>query len=378
MKKSIGVITYHRAYNFGSFLQAYALQYYLLKKLNVYCEIIDYQKPEQKEFYKVMKKNNSIKNILKNIYALNHKKELVDRNNKFEKMIKAELILSDEFKSLEELKKVKEYDLLICGSDQIWNTNILDFDEAYLLSFSNKNKKISYAASMGGYPSISTKNIEIFKENLCKFNAISVREISAKKCIEEYCNIDISVCVDPTLLINEKAYNSLIKNDYLNVKLPKEKFIFFYSVCYNEDMIDRVIKFSDIAKLPVYMVYTGSLKISRCSKKGINIIYDASVSDFLYLIKNSEYVFSSSFHGTVFSLIFKKEFFVINEYKNGRYLKDERMKCLLQELNIDYRMTNNSINFNDKIDYSLIDDKLRNLIKSSKEFLKVNIGVDNV
>ena len=342
-KKSIGIVTYHGAYNYGSFLQAYALQKIISDRYQVDCTIINYRKDEQKEFYSPIKKNNSIRNIVKNIVSIPYVKKLENRNNLFEKMINSELRLTKEYKNKKELENnVPQFDLLISGSDQIWNTGILDFDDVYLLNFKLNSIRISYAASMGSFPRLSTDEQDIFKQFLPLFSKISVREEVAKKIIERLTPLPVHVCVDPTLLLRTSVYQSLIKTEYLNSKLPKKDFIFFYSICYNKEMIERVMRFAEEKKLRVYMVFTGSIKLVKTKIRNLYVIIDASVSDFLYLIQNARYVCTSSFHGTVLSLIFRKEFFVINELKNGEYLLDSRMYNLLKKLNLQNRMINDS------------------------------------
>lgn len=370
----VGLMTYHCAYNYGSFLQAYALQKYITNVFNVECEIIDYRKDAQKEFYSIKKNNTSLRNIIKNFIVLPHQKELKKRNEMFERIIADELVLSRKYTSSYELMRENcKYDLYICGSDQIWNDSILDFDDMYLLSFVDKKiKKISYAVSMGGNPEETFKSSDIFGKYLPYFSAISVRENEAKRVLKRFYSGDIEITVDPTLLNEYNMYDTLIKKEYLNSNLPKNKFIFFYSICYDENMIDRVIEFSKEYGMPIYMVFTGSLRIFKCKKKGIKVIYDATVADFLFLIKNATLVFSSSFHGTVFSILYKKDFYVINELKNGIYLQDARMKSLLDCLEISDRMIDNKIIIN-SINYQKVFLNLQKMVTTSKEYLEKNI-----
>ena len=162
----------------------------------------------------------------------------------------------------------------------------------------------------------------------------------------------------------------------MNCKLPKGEYIFFYSICYNEEMIKRVFKFAKSKKMPVYMVFTGSIKIMKWSLKNIKIIIDASVSDFLYLIKNASYVCSSSFHGTVMSIVFRKTFYVINEYKDGKYLKDSRMLQLLRALSLENRMINDDFRIcPEKIDYDIVKNELMTYTKESIDFLDSAMGL---
>ncbi len=370
-KKSIGILTYHGAYNYGSFLQAYALQKIISERYKVDCKIINYRKDKQKEFYSPIKKNNSIRNIVKNIVSLPYIENLENRNNLFEQMINSELNLTEEYKSKKELEeRIPKFDLLISGSDQIWNPGILDFDDVYLLNFKLDSIKISYAASMGSFPRLSMNEQVIFKQCLSSYSKISVREEDAKTIIEPLTHSTVNVCVDPTLLINILTYRSLIKSEYLNVRLPEGDFIFFYSICYNKEMIERVMKFAEVKDLPVYMIFTGSIKLVKMKVKNLYVILDASISDFLYLIEKAKYVCSSSFHGTALAIIFKKVFFVINELKDGKYLIDSRMNNLLKKIDLSDRIIND--NFEEcpeEIDYDNVLAKLQDYTKKSLRFL---------
>lgn len=194
---------------------------------------------------------------------------------------------------------------------------------------------------MGGNPEETFKSSDIFGKYLPYFSAISVRENEAKRVLKRFYSGDIEITVDPTLL-----------NEY--------------------NMIDRVIEFSKEYGMPIYMVFTGSLRIFKCKKKGIKVIYDATVADFLFLIKNATLVFSSSFHGTVFSILYKKDFYVINELKNGIYLQDARMKSLLDCLEISDRMIDNKIIIN-SINYQKVFLNLQKMVTTSKEYLEKNI-----
>ena len=130
--KKIGIITFHASHNCGSFLQAYALQRFLIKN-NFDVEVINYSNDGQQQLYKIVFKNNSIKNILKNIVLLPRRKILKNTYKNYEKFIHDNLKLSKaKFSMIKELKDYKfNYEIFICGSDQVWNVTIDDFDESY-------------------------------------------------------------------------------------------------------------------------------------------------------------------------------------------------------------------------------------------------------
>ena len=149
--KNIGIITYHKAYNYGSILQSFALNKYL-RENGFHVETIDFQTQKQKQIYEIFENNISVLSVLRNIQSLFELRKLETKKNRFDMFLLNNIPLSKSiFYTTEELaKKNFNYDYYISGSDQIWNPNCTDFDEAYLLSFiKDKTKCISYAPSIG-------------------------------------------------------------------------------------------------------------------------------------------------------------------------------------------------------------------------------------
>ena len=193
MKKA-GIITYSGADNYGSLLQCYALKKALELNRIAYTDIINYVSKEQKEMYSVYFKNNSLKNILKNIYI-----SLFLKNNKKNRQIlfndfRKEFLKIDgnnEINNKSDLKD-KNYDTIICGSDQIWNIRIPDYKDLYMLDFVKNANKISYAASMGGIDlKLKDDEKKNIKKLLSSFSSISVRENVAKTMIQDLVSNDI-------------------------------------------------------------------------------------------------------------------------------------------------------------------------------------------
>lgn len=361
--KKIGLITYHRALNYGSILQAYALQNYLNNYFS--CEILDYQKPNQKEMYEVFKKNNSLKNIIHNIIFSLDKKFILNHRKSFKDFSNSNLLLSETINTRKDLELMNnKYDAFCCGSDQIWNISIEDFDESYFLDFSNKYN-FSYAPSLGKikYFNPFERNIDI-KYLLNKFDRISVREKSGQEMINKYTDKQLYVVLDPTLLIEKKQWDTLSSEKY-----PNEKYIFFYSIEYDEEAIDLVKKFAKKKDLPVYIIFSTG-KTYKAMAKGFKRFKVASPGDFISIIKHAEYVISTSFHGTVFSLIYEKEFLLVNSEKSK---DDDRLLTLLSHCDID--INSRRIKRDDKIqnfkqlDYISINENLSLAKKKSKEYI---------
>ena len=173
----IGIITFHASHNYGSMLQAWALQTFLEKRGHQ-VEIVNYRSRLQKAVYHkpvsfarwdvTMATFKRMLLYPRSIPMLNEKWWL------FEDFLQHKLNTTGEYHSVEELKKAGlDYNMLICGSDQIWNTGAPDSGEAYYGNWF-QGKKISYAASLGQQPEFCS--VAFFRQQLQGFEAIALRE----------------------------------------------------------------------------------------------------------------------------------------------------------------------------------------------------------
>ncbi len=311
----IGTITFHGAHNYGSMLQAYALQEYAKKLLGDYkipCDyqIINYRSEVQKRIYQAPK-TDSIKTLAKWLMYLPYKNQLDKQSQKFEAFITDHLRTTDEFSSAECLPQITSYfDVLIAGSDQIWNVRARDFDLAYLFP-GCPNKKISVAASLGPL-SIDWKNYqtEEYSNLLNRFSCISVRENKSLEMLREMLPENrIEVLPDPVFLLEVQAWKT-IQSD-----MDPGKYILFYCLEPSREHIRIARLLSKKLNLPVVATkYRSKYDYVNPFIKQ----YDAGPCDFLSLIDHAAVVLTSSFHGTAFSLIYRKPFYVINGMEDGR------------------------------------------------------------
>ncbi len=314
----IGVITFHASHNYGSMLQAWALQTYL-ENQGLTVEIVNYRSIYQKKiYYKPFELGNkySMASSLKRLlFYPSSIKQLYKKWHLFEDFMHTNFHVSDELNTIDQLQfSTWHYDLLICGSDQIWNTNAPDATEAYYGNFINKRtRKISYAASFGQYP--DKVDISSVHKNLKNFDAISVREEKSKDLLIKYgIADDVKVVCDPTLLLDAHHYDSLIDDE----PIIKESYIFFYTP------VGLPLEYFSIAEhlaeqtgLPVITeraYYPKDLKPFKHIKNHIA----TGPREFLNLVKNATYVIGGSFHLQVFSILFQKDFYCINGDKDSR------------------------------------------------------------
>ena len=373
-KKAIGTITFHSSYNHGSVLQAYALQEYITKKYGDYFryDIINLRTKRQKDYYNKPFGFYDIKSIVKKIIYRKFKKQLADARYNYEQFINKYLNITKEYADKKELESAGlKYDYYISGSDQIWNYPILDFDWSYFLEFCKNGKKISYAASMGPNK-IDKEEItaDRIKADLKEYSNISVREKSSLEMIENLTKrSDIEVNIDPTLLLDKTDWDRIAKN-----RLIKDEYILLYDLKNNKKAYYIAEYLSKKYSLPIVVV-----KNEYLIDKGFeNIIrrYDAGPLEFLSYVKYAKIVVSSSFHGNVFSIIFKKPFLAVGG-KN-----DNRIRDLLKMAGLESRSVN-TIEEVDKIDIFSINfsESLRGINeerKKSDKYLRRALDIEKV
>lgn len=310
--KKIGILTFHRADNLGAVLQAYALQRKLNEISNANTEIIDYicDTVEKERYPK--KNSSSIKGYVK--YFLMQIYYGIKRQG-FQKFRKNYLKTSKVVYNIETIKNANtEYDAFVCGSDQIWNLACSGEDFTYFLDFADRNKKkYSYAASLGVYQFSDEEYIKV-DNFLGSFDAISVRESSAIKEINRINKRNINVLPDPVFLLDNMEWEKIVEK-----RIIKEKYILVYLIQQDVNVMKNAKKYAE----------TYGYKIIS-NKKSIEFILNNSPEKFLSWIYYAEAVFTNSFHGTAFSVIFNKLLGADIELASGGV--NNRVKELLEKV----------------------------------------------
>lgn len=340
----IKTITFHRAHNHGSVLQAYALQTFLsgyckLKGIDCDYKIIDYYPEIQKRLYSVFKPNTSIKNIIKNIIALRYYNALRKRHDKFDSFVCDYLKLTNTYDTVNSLKQnPPEADLFISGSDQIWNVRAHDSSTVYYFDFeTEKTKKISFAASFGPLTIDWEKyNKDFYRKALLSYDDISVREDDSAANVMELTGESAKVLADPTFLLNKEQWAEIENTD---IK-PNHPYILLYALEPSKRQLNIVNHISKKLQLPVVVLrYNNKNDWFNSYEKH----YDAGPREFLSYVKHAELVLTTSFHGTAFSIIYKKPFYVIDGLKDSR-ISSILKKTGLTTRSIEYLSGANSVN----------------------------------
>lgn len=340
----IGIVTFHFAYNYGAMLQAYALNKYINNNIGD-CKIINYRPAAMQRAYRIAWKD-TLHNPKSAILKLRRAKQ----ENIFEKFIKEELKCGESIKEIKTLDDT--FDIFVTGSDQVWNTDITHNDLNYFLQFVDSSvRRVSYGASVGNSELVQNYSSQIVKE-LEKFHFISCREKSAAEAIRSKIDLTIDTVVDPTLLLPMETWSNLCRKP--NTNIP-QKFILYYSLSENKTLIREAEELAKEYAIPILSIHP----LVKKWKINGSTLNDVGPREFLWLVNNAEYVCTDSFHGSVFSVIFKKKCVLSAHSKLG-----ERNKQLLDLVNLDQE------SFGKEIDFSCCDySSLNSQIKKSEKFL---------
>ncbi len=371
-------MTYSRSINYGSALQSFALAY-CLKGLGYDVEIIDYVQRNYGLNYSLFKAPFSLNAIKYDIIHLLFLNTLKRREARFSHFRKSVLPMSKkQYKFGDDLSELdSEYDLMICGSDQIWNPKATDFDTNYFLPFIKHSPKISYAVSINGGELNNITSKEKIITDILRFHALSVREETGRIALDNLLSDkkDIAVSLDPTLLNPVQVYDGISSS-----RIAKEPYIFLYSVNFKQDVVEAAVALSERTGLPVYTLFTGGNRtVLKVKKRFIIATKSVGVEDFISFVKYADYVVTNSFHGTAFSVIYEKKFYSIGLVDDdGCLIPDARICYLLGLLGIECRYVPKdmikTINLGEPIDYTQVNERKQEAIMKSISYLKESIG----
>ncbi len=328
--KSIGIITIHKINNYGSVLQAYALQK-VCEDLGYKVEIIDYDFPNKfHQNNKYSTASDTQPNEPKWIKAL-FAKALVRQHKGIRLFIdKYQNLSSNKYHKVEDFTaNPPAYDVYITGSDQLWSPRHCNGDPAFMLYFAPDNAlKISYAASIGSN-AIPEELKNAYIGLLSRYKHISVRENTGADVIRSLINKKATVVLDPTLLLNKDEWNKVATPKRLVMK----KYILCYFLNYTFNAFPYVDELAmDMQKQTGYEI----VRVARPPHKlsFINTTYQigASPEEFLALVRDAEIVLTTSFHGTAFAVNYGKPVFTVVQDRNA---SDSRQVSLMHNLGLD-------------------------------------------
>lgn len=379
--KDVAILTkYYKNYNYGGMLQGYAL-HRIINEMGYTCDIISYdvscnKNPvysslfEQCRQYGVLSAFEKIsekaigkcKIFIKDI--LHARKKLFDD---FEAEAGTDTRYYDDT-CLDELNN--EYKVFVSGSDQIWNPNAVRF--LFLQGFvKGKERKISYAASIGR-DSFSDMEAERMLPFIKDFMHIGVREETAKKILEKYLNNPVTVVLDPTMLIPREVWTEVATDRLIN-----ERYALYYAFSDCLAVRKRTAAFCRKHGLKMVMIPYANQEFNINDNIGDCIrLKNIGPREFLSAIKNADYVFTDSFHGAVFSIIFNIQFAVFERNKSEHVSMNSRLYDLLNTFGLKERIIRFTENM--KIHLNAIEYNEVNTILKEKQASSINFLLDSL
>lgn len=379
MKKvSVGIIShYYKNDNYGGMLQAYALCRFLNSD-NVEARQISYNMADKSFayrswFYKFLRRSfRVVKKWARDLRHISISFKLNKRRKTLQKFRNS--IPHTKVYDLKTIRKCDEFDVYVAGSDQVWNPSW--YDDAFLLNFVGEGGKVkcSYAASIGKNK-LTDENKSQFSNALNSYAAISVREESAVGLLQGLVDKTIDLVLDPTLLLSRNEWESICSGEY-----PEGKYVFCYFLGDNIQQRNLAIEYAKEKHCELVSVpYLNGEYRKADSEMECTKVYDMSPRRFLQLIKNAACVFTDSFHASVFSHIFQRDFFVFVhggasvEMSNRLYTLSEmfetkdRICDSTEKKDIQYLLNSKPINYDKEFS------KFEQIKARSIAFLKDNI-----
>lgn len=378
----LGLATPFKTQNYGTKLQAFAMQT-IFSELGYDVEIISHTYVSSKK--EKLKKLFSIKKISAKIKQNKKKKAdflnaeytqcLKIRNRAFDRFTNEYLFTTRNFSNLDALKKYSErYDAVVCGSDQIWLPSHIR-NGYYSLSFVPQGaKRIAYAPSIG-VSKLEKSDVKKYRDFLEKMDCLSCRELSGCEIIEKASGKKAQLVLDPTLLAPKSEWEKLAGN----TPVLDENYIFCYFLGSNPQHRQKVKELATLTGYKIVALPHIEGYVEADTSYADYALSDIGPDKFINLIKNAKYVCTDSFHGSVFSTIFEKDFFVFERFAKGaKNSTNTRLHSLLDILDLKSRqIKDDDINtldwsekIKDKIDYNGVSTNAQKHRNSSLDYIK--------
>lgn len=361
--EKIGVITVHKNVNYGANLQAFASCKYLNKQ-GYDCSLIDYTIPAHEKSTRLFswlkqswdgEQNKSFSRKIKLAAALALSFPWKQKRLKaFDDFRKKYIKMTPYCKDLQDVVKLN-LDTVVCGSDQIWNPTIMGgIVPLYFSDVIGVKKKISYAASVGK-DKLESDDEKKMKELVLALDDCSVREEQTAEYISALTGRKVETVCDPVFLLEKADYEEVAKK-----RLFKNEYILLYSVVHNDELTKIAKDYADRKGIEL-------IEICAAKDKGATHrqISDFGPCEFLSAFQHAKTVFTNSFHGTAFSLIFEKDFYIVDN-KVGA----SRIVNLLEKAGLTERLICESVKEDfSAIDYTEHSRLLQEYVQHSKNFL---------
>lgn len=355
--------------NCGQTLQAYALQSEL-EKLGcgkVFSYIINYISYDREIYRKPI-----LWTIVKYLKCLKYRTLI--RQIKFDIFIKNNLHISPTFfrkKDVEDFLYKLRIEKLLVGSDQVWNPNA-GLNDILFLKFSGNYKKYAFGPSMMSINEFEKfeDNLKQYSKSLEQFEFIGVRELTAKKILNQLINKKVEAVLDPVFLKDKREWGGVIANNRMKLELQlKEKkylLVYFLGEINTKIKIISAVRDKYEIKEIIYIVTNEVYEVPKEWRKVKNV----DPVEFISYIKNSIFVLGDSFHLAAFSIIFRKNFYVFQSIRKNMVVNMERITDLLYRMKLQERYKEN-YNFEIRdIDYGACEKQIMSETQNSEKIFK--------
>lgn len=364
----IGILTFHCATNYGAVLQVYALKS-TLSQMGHDVHVIDFRPNYLTDYYIAWQPRPGLRSLASTEGRKRWHDYLISgsrrsrRNKSFEKFSRKHLALDS--RPLSEISA--GYDVLLCGSDQIWNPDITDrkLDQVYfgILPGDTHPKRIAYGASAGSNSKLDGLHRD-FANDLRQMDAVSVRETNLAELISDLCpEQNVETVVDPTILAGREIFDALAPK-----RLVEKPYLLYFDLANDASLRSRAKKMARERDLEFIEVTTYHEIVP-----GQKLFRPASPAEFCSLFKYAEFAVVTSFHGTVFSILFQRPF-IAYAYSECSI---DRFHSLLNQLGLESRLVMNYDDFDARhdellkfIDYTAVNESLDKLRSKSLAWLK--------
>lgn len=358
MSKRVALMTWHHVRNYGTALQAYALKI-AIERNGFTVDLIDYRR----EYNKALK-YRSIGDLIRGklTSGKNNKGVRVDVDNAlFEQFFSEKFSYTQPCRYEQDLIELNEqYDVFVCGSDQIWGPEW--FNPIYFLKFvDDPNHMVAYAPSIGVNKIKDGAVFSDMKSLICRFPSVSVREEPGCEIVRSMGVKDVFNALDPVLLLE--------KEDWIDLSEPLDnlpgKYALVFFLKNNKENLGRIIEhLRNKGIAPIVFHSTQSEDNSYANYDG------CKVEELLYLIEHAESVYTDSFHVTVLSIIYNKQFTLFFKNHIGeKNSKNSRLVDLLGKLELLNNIFDTSRSIDFEIDYPAVNAKLKSLRRQSLDYL---------
>lgn len=324
--KKVGILTLTGENNYGNKLQNYAMEQILMEAGFAVETIRVKGRADNSRPYRQMAMRTYLQHCLNPLLGQERKRR-VERKYRFlrfnQHLHQAGFALGPEMPAAQIRDRLRRYDFLVYGSDQIWNPQFSSFSDIYLGTYGTTQQNVAVSASFG-IESLDDRYIDMFRKGLANFRTVSVREEAGKQIVLSLSAAKTpEVLVDPTLMLDRKRWGRVASNEKISGKHIAKYFLGHphdSEFCYVDDIA------------AAYDAYTMDIGPGSC----------LGPSDFLNIIRHSECVCTDSFHAVVFSFIFGKDVYVFN--RTDKYAPmNSRMQTLFEKLGLKGILKNGAV-----------------------------------